>query len=143
VTDTIPYTETTIGNVSKESIHFRASLSGTPTSALCGLVESYREKSSTVKLNEATKVCACACVSVSTKETSKLVWPEVDTRGMYSVTGLSTCLLHPEMASAIQIIVIKNVFVFILPQWLRFPPNGPELSCGDEVPQQRNPVRAS
>ena len=22
------------------------------------------------------------------------------------------------------------------------PPNGPELSCGDEVPQQRNPVRA-
>ena len=23
------------------------------------------------------------------------------------------------------------------------PPNGPELSCGDEVPQRRNPVRAS
>jgi hypothetical protein len=23
------------------------------------------------------------------------------------------------------------------------PPNGPELSCGDEVPRRRNPVRAS
>jgi hypothetical protein len=23
------------------------------------------------------------------------------------------------------------------------PPNGPELSCGNEVPQRRNPVRAS
>ncbi|MGA7160066.1 MAG: hypothetical protein WBZ48_03630, partial [Bacteroidota bacterium] len=25
----------------------------------------------------------------------------------------------------------------------RWRPNGPELSCGNEVPQRRNPVRAS
>jgi hypothetical protein len=44
------------------------------------------------------------------------------------------------MSACRLILLTPNIF-FLHHNFLS-PPNGPELSCGNEVPQRRNPIRA-